>query len=49
MAAALALAIYMILFVLKKWNFYILTEHSTVYGIVPQEQVIREQEKQSLL
>ena len=51
MLAAFMLAIYMSLFILKKWNFYVLTGHSTLYGNAPQEEenALHEQEKKHLL
>lgn len=51
MLAALILAVYMSLFILKKWNFYVLTSYSTLYGNAPQEEenASREQEKQHLI
>lgn len=51
MLAAFMLAIYMSLFILKKWNFYVLTGHSILYGNAPQEEAnaLHEQEKKHLL
>ena len=38
MLSYLVLAVYMILFILAKWNVYIVITHSTLYGNVSHEQ-----------
>lgn len=48
----LALAVYMMLFILAKWNVYIVITQSTLYGNASDEQeknILHEQERKHLL